>query len=380
MTSIQKEKIACSYFFAAPTLAYGLFTSRLPAIKELAGIDNASLGGLLLYLGVSTLIGLLISSKVIDIFGARKVTALSAVVIWAGVIWLCMAFNFRQIAVCCVLTGLGVGLCDVGANTLGIEMELRHNKLHLSFLHGVSSAGGVAGALSGAFFAKLEVSPFFNSLLVLGVFAIFWQLAYGNIPPDSKPGENASHLSWRAAPLGLIILGLLSLVAHIAEGSVAEWGSVFLRSIKNAPQDEAALAFAFFTGGMVVCRLIGDRIRCIIGDAPICFYGSLAGAAGMTLAIMASLPWLSLAGFLIMGLGLALIVPIFFSRAGKIPGISPRDASAVISTFSYSGLLLFPPLIGYLAQVAGLVHALWTVVGCCVLLVAGSFVIKARAS
>ncbi len=376
MTNLKSEKISCAYFFAVPTLGYGLFTSRLPAIKELASLDNADLGTILLCLGLSTLAGLILSSKIINRFGVRNVTSISAAGIMIGIIILCLSFSFWQIALCCVFTGFAVGLCDVGVNALGIELELRYNKLFLSFFHGISSIGGVIGALSGALFSRLGIGPFYNGLIVLGLFSFFWLIAFNHLPPNQSQEGEVTDLSWKTIPRALIILGLLSLIAHIAEGAIAEWGSVFLRTILSASQSEAALAFAFFTGGMVICRLVADRFRAIINDSLIFFYGSVIGTGGMIIALMSALPWLSLAGFCIMGLGMAPLVPILFSRAGKTSCVPPCNASAIISTFSYSGLLLFPPLLGYLAQETGLVHALWSIVLCCMILVAGSFLMN----
>lgn len=377
MNTLRREKIACSYFFAAPSLAYGLFTSRLPAIKGLANLDNADLGSILLFLGLSTFTGLLASNWLISRCGAKKVTGISALILCAGIVFSSLSMNFWQISLGCLITGLAVGFCDVGVNTLGIELELRYKSLHMSFLHGITSIGGVLGAISGAFFAWLGMSPFFNSLLILGIFILFWYMAFKNLV-DWKEEVQIATLAWREIPVFVLILGLMSLFAHVAEGSAAEWGSVFLRTIKKAPESEAALAFAFFTGGMVIIRLYGDKLRGRMRDYRLCLYGSLMGTAAMILVLLAKWPWVCLAGYFLMGLGLGPLVPILFSRAGNVPGLTASRASAIISTFSYSGLLLFPPLLGYLAQKLGLVHALWFVVCCCYILIFGSFLIKRR--
>lgn len=376
MKQLLSEKLACSYFFAAPSLAYGLFTSRLPAIKEIANIDNAAVGSILLALGLSTLAGLLLSERAISRYGAKNVTAPGAGFLCLGIILASLSINFWQILICCVFTGIAVGYCDVGMNALGIELEKRHKTLSLSFLHGVSSIGGVAGALSGAFFAWLDIGPFYNSLLVLGIFTLAWPLAFRHTVNSLPSVGERRALAWTAIPAFVFILGILTFLTHVAEGAAAEWGSILLHSVKKAPEDEAALAFACFTGGMVVCRLGGDKLRLIFGDFPICFWGALTGAFGMALALLANWPLICLLGFLLMGLGLALIVPILFSRAGQVPGLGAGRASAIISTFSYTGMLLFPPLLGYIAQLKGLSGTLWIVVAFCLFVAGGSFVMR----
>lgn len=377
MKKVLEQKIACSWFFIAPALAYGLFTSRLPAIKQAIHANDGQIGILMLGLGVATLIGLSLGGIFIDRFGAKKMTSIAIGTLLIAITLVTLALGYGQVLGCCLIAGLGVGFCDVGMNALGLQLERKYNVNCMSFLHAVCSLGGVAGALSGSIFASLGFSPFINALCVLGAYLLLFPFAARRIE-DQMEEQEAKKYGWGSLPLFVFICGVLGLLCHIAEGSTGEWGSIFLHSVKGAPQQEAALVFAVFTGTMVFSRFCADRLRYVCGDFILLLGGSLMGAAGMCLVLLASSVLLCLAGYGIMGLGLGPIVPILFSRAGAVPGVTAGQASAVVSVFSYAGLLFFPPFLGFLAQTAGLANALWVIVAICLLQALGAPVFLKR--
>lgn len=374
-----REKLACSWFFAVPALVYGILTSRLPAIKNLLAATDAQIGYLLLTLGSSTLVALAASGLLLDRLGARNMLAASSIFLAIAISLAVLALNWPWLLICCALAGLGVGFCDVAMNAQGIFIEQKHNILCLSFLHAVSGLGGVAGSLGGSLCAALNLSPFLNFILLLTPWFLLWPWAIRHTPkyaastPAAKKG-----ISWRTIPALIIICGIMSLICHVAEGSVGEWGSILLHSVKGASKSEAALVFAAFTGSLVLCRFAADGMRARLGDFSISLAGSIIGALGMILVLLSPWPALCLTGYSLMGLGLAPIAPILFSIAGANPRMTPGRASGIISVFSYAGLLFFPPFLGMLAHAYGLINALWLIVACCLLLMAGSFSLRCK--
>lgn len=371
LDEFKSERMACAYFFVAPALLYGIFTSRLPALKLQLGADDGQIGAMLLGLGIATLCGLLAASLVIDKLGSRKLLWISTCAMFLAITLGTLGQTYSWLFGFCLLTGVAVGFCDVSMNAQGIELEKRHNLLCLSFLHACSSIGGVVGSLSGSLFAGLGISPFWNLAILLGLFLAAMPFSLKKMFPAAKPAK-ASAPSWRHLGSFVWLCGILSLLCHVAEGSAGEWGSILLHSVKGASQQEAALVFAAFTGAMVGTRLAADRLRYLVGDFRLFFWGSILGAAGMALVLLSPWPAVCLLGYAVMGAGLAPIVPILFSRAGQQPGVTPGQASGVVSVFSYAGLLLFPPLLGMLGQAWGLVPALWLIVLLCVLMLPGT--------
>lgn len=375
--TIMREKLACAYFFAMPALAYGILTSRLPALKNIVHANEGDIGFMLLALGCSTLVGLFTCNYLIELFNAKIITAFAGLFLAIAITIAGLASSFWELTTFCLIAGFGVGLCDVGMNAQGIFLEQRYNILCLSFLHACSSVGGVAGSLSGSLFAELSLSPFWNFIIILGAYLLIWPLAFKNMVQD-KPIEKqvCKRPCWGTISIFVCLCGVLSLLCHVAEGSSAEWGSILLNTIKGASQEVAALVFAFFTGAMVICRFCSDKLRRHISDYHLAFWGSLLGACGMAIVLLSPWPFVCLLGYACMGAGLAPVVPILFSRAGAVPGISPGQASAVVSIFSYAGLLFFPPFLGMLGEAYGLSNTLWIIAGLCLAITAGSLTLK----
>lgn len=372
-----RRRLACAYFFVMPSLAYGILTSRLPALKIALQANDSQIGYTLLGLGVATLCGLFGCNFLIHRYNAKIITALAAAFLACAMSIAGFASSYWQFTAFCLLAGFGVGLCDVGMNALGIHLEQTSKILCLAFLHACSSIGGAAGAISGSICAEFSIGPFWNFVIALGFWLCLWPWAFKNLQADKETAKQAtSPLPKGKISLFVFLCGALSLLCHIVEGSTAEWGSLLLTTVKKASQEEAALVFACFTGAMVICRLFSDRLRSRFSDFQLAFYGSLIGAAGMSLVLLSSQPLLCLAGYAIMGLGVAPITPLLFSRAGASPGITPGAASSVVSLFAYSGLLFFPPFLGILANRYGLLPTMWVIVAICLAMAAGSRILK----
>lgn len=377
MSEILRKKLACSYYFIIPALAFGILSSRLPALKGILSLNDGDVGTLLLGLGLSTLAGLFLADFLIERKGAKIVTALAGLSLMIFISIGAYAASFTQILLFLIAAGLGVGFCDVGMNALGIYLEQAY-KIHcLAFLHACSSLGGVCGALSGFIFAALELSPFWNFVIVLGGFTLLWPFAYRDTPVAANSARQVQlGVFLRKIPFFLVFCGFMSLLCHIIEGSSGEWGSILLTSIKGATQQTGALVFAAFTGGTVIIRLMTDQLRYKISDYHLVLIGSLLGFSAMALILLAPQPWLCLCGYALMGLAVGPITPVLFSAAGSLATVTPGQASAVVSIFSYAGLLLFPPFFGMLGQAWGLVNALWLIAFFCLCMAAGSLILK----
>lgn len=375
LKSFRHVRWASAYFFACPGLAYGLFTSRLPAFKSAICANDSEIGLILLCFGVSSLVGLFLSNTFIVRFGSTRVLRAGSLILIAGTIICGLAASPLQLACMVALAGFGMGLCDVSMNTLGIEIEHQYKKPTMSFFHASYSFGGMLGSCGGAIFAGLDIGPLLNAFIVLGAYACLRPWAVPRLPRRRQfPANKArSREKFGRIPLYVIVCGFLSMLAYASEGSVGEWGSIFLHGVKGAPPQLAALVFAAFSITTVMGRLWGDNLRYSLGDFKLLFGGGLLAFTGMGLAIFLSNPWLCLGGYALMGLGLAPIVPILFSRGGDCPGVSPSVASSVIAIFSYSGLLFFPPMLGFIGDHDGLSTSLLIILAACLILAAGAF-------
>lgn len=372
--NFQSERLACAYFFGSIGLIYGIFTARLPALKAMTSATDGQIGFLLLAFGGAGFCGLLASKFVIARFGAKLVTASAATFATLALTIASLAINYWQLVAFSILAGLGNGFCDVSMNAQGITIERRYSILCMSSLHACFSLGGVLGSLAGSLFAALNLSPFINFLIVGCGYLIFcpWACKNTHNAPPEKTKKNVK----TRLPGFVYFLGMMCMLCYVSEGSVGEWGSVLLHSVKSASQQQAALVFGCFSVSMVIGRLFGDRLRKSLGEFPIVFFGSCLACCAMAIVLLSPWPILCLTAYAVMGIGFAPIVPIFYSLGGRIPGLSPGNAISAISTLAYTGLLFFPPFLGMLGDSIGLGNALWVVVAASFLVSMGSFFLK----
>jgi MFS family permease len=157
---------------------------------------------------------------------------------------------------------------------------------------------------------------------------------------------------------GVVVLALLCLLVMLTEGAMADWGGLYLRQDLGAEAAVAALAFAFFTGGMTVGPLFGDWINHRTGAVTLLRWGALLTGIPLAAMLLIGHPAAALLGLFAIGLGVANGVPLMFSAAGRQPGTPPGPAIAAVSSMGSLGFLAGPPVIGFMADAISLPWAL----------------------
>ena len=147
----------------------------------------------------------------------------------------------------------------------------------------------------------------------------------------------------------VIFLGLMCFAVFLAEGSILDWSAIFLRDVKGINVELAGVGYAAFSIAMATMRLVGDKLVVRLTSKTVVVGGSLVGAVGLLIAVLSPWVWGGLVGFVLLGLGVANIVPVFFSAAGRLPGIAPTVSIPAITTIGYTGLLTGPALLGFIA-------------------------------
>ena len=174
----------------------------------------------------------------------------------------------------------------------------------------------------------------------------------------------------------MIFCGILALCAYTIEGSIAEWGGLVMHQEKGASESLAALVYGCFSFITALTRFNGERLRLKFGDFNLLFFGSIIAFIGMSLVIFVPSPYVTLFGYAICGIGLAPLVPIVLSKVGHRSDIAPATASTVISMFGYSGILVVPPSLGFLANHFGLLNALFLPLGLICIVALGAITLR----
>lgn len=366
--SYASARLACMFYFMAPGLAYGLVTSRMPALKNMTGATEGELGIILLCFGLSALFGLAFAPRLIAKISAKTTLLASSLACMVFVVLVSFSSSVWFFGIAMALLGICMGLCDVTMNVQGVEVERAYKKSSMNILHAGYNIGAAAAACAGSIFAATNFGVWVNFVLPVAVMAgmLWWaepRLVTGNLekPERSESSPLVSVEPKKRLPFLVWVCGLLCVCCYVSEGSVGEWGSLYLHQEKAAPESIAALVFAGFSICSLLCRLVADRLRNYFGDFLVSTAGATIALAGM-LTVLSSSSWsICLIGYAMMGLGQAPIVPIAFSRAGAIKGVSTARATSLVSLLAYAGLLFAPPAFGLSAEHFGLHTALCAV-------------------
>lgn len=373
-----QARLAAFLFFSASGLAYGLFTARIPSLKEQTGAASDELGLVLFALGVASVAGLSGAAALVRRFGVKAVSLAGSLIFFLGLLVAGLAEQVAVLAVATALVGLGFGLLDVAVNVAGIEVERRWKKASMNVIHAGYNVGVVAGSISAALFTGFAVAPLWNFMLPAVLLFLVLLRAQHCLPvPEELQRQSVEKSDTKHRVTSFVVFcGVLSSATYVTEGAAAEWGSLFLHQVQSAPESMAALCYGVFGSCALACRLIADRLRAAYGDVNVFLTGAVIALCGMTIVLFAPHWTVSLAGYAVFGTGLAPVVPILFALAGRFGGMPLERATSVVALFAYGGLLFFPPFFGFLAEHWGLLRSLSVTLLLLTGLLAGGIVLK----
>lgn len=339
------QKIAAPFLFILLGVIYASWAARIPAIRDALLLNPAQLGMVLLGGGVGAVASFPLAAWLVAHFGGRRAAWYAGLGLIAILPCLALAPNMTWLIAAAVGLGAGSGCFDVAINAIGAAHEKAAGRSTMSLLHAWFCLGAVGGALLGSAMAALAVTPLVHfSLTSIGLILPLY-IAYRALAPD-RMKENAVKKYFAVAHGPLIALGIIGFCGAVAEGSIADWSGVFMKDQLQVADGIAPLAYAGFAGLMFGARLLCDRLKDRYGARHVVTRGALLAALGIFIAVGALNTPLTLAGFALAGAGLAAVFPFVFSAAGR----HGSTALAAVATFSYSGGLIGPPIIGFLAH------------------------------
>ncbi len=368
------EQVATRIAFLIAGLGAASWAPLVPFAKQRLGIDDATLGLLLLCLGAGSIATMPASGALTTRFGCRRVISFGVVGLSAALVGLATADTGPSLAASLLLFGAGLGAIDVAMNIQAVIVEKAGGRAMMSGFHGLFSAGGIAGAGGVSLLLSTGASTLVAALclgLLIGALllaAVRHLLPYG--------AEAASRFF--ALPQGVVLLiGCLCFVSFLAEGAMLDWSAVFLTAVRGVNPAHSGLGYAAFSVAMTFGRLSGDRAVQAFGRPKILVTGAGCAASGLVLAAVAAAPLAAFAGFGMVGIGAANIVPILYSTLGRQRVMPPNLAVAGVTTLGYLGVLAGPALIGLIARAASLATA-FLCVAALLLLAAGGARLAAR--
>jgi len=359
-----------SWVFASINILFGTWAIYIPTVKEKLGIDKADLGIALFFLALGVFVIFPMAARIIDWLGVGKAT-------WYGVLFSCIAAllpllapNYYALMGALFLLGASNGITDIAMNTLVTEIEKEDKQNFMSASHGFFSLGGVLAGL-GSFLIFTIDNPALHMLyaviLVFVVNLIFLK-HYKHIV--SAPVEKQSFSLKLFKPL--FILGILSFMVMGGEGAIVDWSGLYLQEVSMAPETLIGAGFLGFSIMMTLGRFLGDSISARIGSIRIVALGAAISVIGY-LFVLTEQTYISILGFALVGLGFSVIIPELFRIGGTVKGIESAKGVSFIAGTGYSGFLVGPVLLGFIAEQFSLKHTFFTLLACAVIVLIATY-------
>lgn len=362
-----KAKKATQYIFLVCGFALSSWAPMVPFAKERLHLNDGSLGLLLLLFGAGAISMMPLSGYLSKLYGTRIVILISGLVAAVFLPILLLMPNPWMMGAALFVFGGGIGVIDVAMNSHGIHVQNKYGRPIMSSLHGLFSVGGLCGSLGLGLLMRAGLNPLTAaiSISILLIIILLWKFQSlfskqqeGNEPENHAQEENKikTRSGWLSPRI--IFLGAACFAVFLSEGAMLDWSALFLKENRGIAAELAGVGYATFSIAMAAMRLLGDRIVERFNGKTVVVGGGLIAALGIFIAV--ATPWIpaTLFGFVLLGVGAANIVPVFFSEGGRLKGIPASVAIPAISTMGYAGQLAGPALLGFIAYHFSLTVAL----------------------
>ncbi|HTW27700.1 MAG TPA: MFS transporter [Acetobacteraceae bacterium] len=349
-----RQRWATLALFLGNGIAIGTWAGAIPRLQHALALSPARLSLALLAFAAGAVIAMPLAGRLASRVGAGRLAIAAAFLLAVALMLPAMAPDLPLLVAAAVAMGIANGSMDVAMNARASEVERRRGRPLMSSFHAGFSLGGLAGAAAAGSLAGAGLG--LAACLAVGAavdaglagLAAPWIGNERHAPAARGPGRGFAWPS--AAMLGLCAAAVLCMMT---EGAMMDWSAVYLVRVAGAGAGAAAFGYAAFSMAMAAGRLAGDRVVGAFGAPRVARTGGLLAASGLALAVLVPVPAAGIAGFALVGCGLANVVPTVFSAAARL-GVTPARGVATVATIGYAGFLAGPPLIGGIATFAGL--------------------------
>ena len=345
-----KARLATRLAFFAAGFSMGCCAPFFPFVKENVSADKSQFGVLLLCLGIGAIIAMPITGILSAKRGSKPMVLLGGLSMVVLLPILVVVNSPIILALILFLFGAALGTLDVAMNVHGVEVEQIEKRSLMSNFHAQFSIGGLVGAALMTIFLSFGIPLLLSSIIASSItfFAMILTIKRLLIVNSVKQSKFMF-------PKGVVLLlAIFAAIIFLVEGAVVDWGALLIIDLELTPIKSAGVGYILFSIAMVVARLLGDKIIDIIGEFKVLILGVITTIFGILTILLSTLPLFALCGFMLIGLGVANLVPIFFSAAGRQKIMPAEIAIASVTTTGYAGILLGPVLIGYVAEVTTL--------------------------
>lgn len=346
-----KQRIALSTYFFLSGICFATWASRIPTIKTFYNFNEAELGNLLFIMPISSLIGLPFSGWLVSKFNSRNPLIISFIFYCFSLLLIGYSSSVFVLSSALFLFSFSMRIINIAINTQSIALQNEFQKKIIGSFHGLWSLGGLIGVAFSTLLVKLEITMKIHLLIIAIISLIIAVISYRFLVKSDKP-TSGNKLIIGKPDTFILLLGIMVFLAAVCEGGMFDWSGVYFKEVIK--EDIFTLGYFIFMVFMAFSRFVSDKIIDVIGMKKAYVISALFISTGISLVIVLPYFWPALLGFSLVGIGVAAIIPMTYALAGKSKKYSAGLIVSIITTYGIVGMLIGPPLVGYLAHLFNL--------------------------
>ena len=334
----------------------GLWSIRIPTIKDQLLTDYIGVGYIMLTFAIGSIVAMIFSNSLILKTSTKKILTFTLIAegcLWLPVpfiseLWVFMIFSF--------IFGMSYGAFEIACNVYASNVEVREKKSMMSGFHAFWSLGVLVGSVITSLILEWNYSFIFNILLyviILLPLSLYF-VSCLEVQSTEKTDESNKKNIFFIWPILIFLLAFISMANALTEGSVDAWGALYMRDFIQVDGFKIGLATLCFNIFMVLGRLSGDWIRDRIGVFLLILILFVSTIVSLIILTNYNNIFVSIIGFSLLGVGASSIVPIAYSLAGKIKGIDSGVGITIISIAVYGTFIGAPASLGFIANNYGI--------------------------
>ncbi|MFD7641485.1 MFS transporter [Kitasatospora sp. NPDC059795] len=353
LKDVRRARLSVALVFAVHGAVTGTFVSRIPWIKDQLDLSPGQLGLALVFPAIGASLAMPLAGRIVHRVGARA--ALQGLLsLWClSLVLPAFSPNLAVLCLSLFVYGATSGMSDVAMNAQGVEVEERLGRSIMSGLHGMWSLGGLVASGFGVLAAHQQVDARAQYTVTALILVVLAQVVSRGVLDVRPTTDQEAPPRFALPPKESLVIGLVGFCAVFAEGASMDWSGVYLRDITGASASTAAACYTAFAATMAVARLAGDAVVRRLGPVRTVRVGGVVATVGGLLVVLTRSPYAAIPGFALIGIGIAVVVPLAFAAAGRA-GSNPSQSIAGVATITYTSGLVAPAVVGGIAQSSSL--------------------------
>jgi predicted MFS family arabinose efflux permease len=339
--------------FAVHGCVFGSFAARIPWIASRVGVGSGRLGLALLMIGIGATLAMPFSGRLAHRYALSRLVAVTIVAWSVALVLPALPTSFALLCVLLIVFGATAGLADMAMNAEGVLVEKAFGRSVMSSFHGFWSVGVLAGSAASALASHAGIDTRAQFVAEALTLAVVGAAAARFLLDDPTADKTDAPPVFALPSRAVLLIGLVGLCAVFGEQAGTDWSALYIRNELGGSASTGAFAVSAFAVTMAAARLVGDRAIRRLGPVRTVRISGACATGGAVAIVLAPDLVFGLAGFALLGIGVALVVPLVFAAGGRV-GPHPARSVAGVAVVAYASGLAAPGVIGGLAAASSL--------------------------